>query len=143
MLKIVKLPVFKGLGNENPDQFWFVVRVVWEAQDVTDDHIKKATLVSTLQYHALTWYIKYSSNSLNARVVDIQIVLNSEFSRPKSETQLIVGFKEIMMLPSETPWELDQRLKYMIHEANMNLTDGQHHEWFVASLLLHLRSVLS
>jgi len=31
----------------------------------------------------------------------------------------------------------------MISEANMNLIDGQHRKWFVASLLPHLRSVLS
>ena len=47
------------------------------------------------------------------------------------------------MKPSETPWELDQRLECKIHEANMNLTDGQHREWFVASLLPHLRVALS
>jgi len=47
------------------------------------------------------------------------------------------------MLPGETPWELDQRLKGMICEANMTLTDGQHHAWFVASLMPHLRTVLS
>jgi len=54
-----------------------------------------------------------------------------------------MGFKEIMMKPSEIPWELDQRLKCQIRESNMNLTDGQHHEWFVASLLPHLRVALS
>jgi len=47
------------------------------------------------------------------------------------------------MLPGETPWELDQRLKYTIREANMNLTDGQQREWFVVSLTPHLRSALS
>jgi len=31
----------------------------------------------------------------------------------------------------------------MIHEAKMDLIDGQHCEWFVASLLPHLRSALS
>jgi len=31
----------------------------------------------------------------------------------------------------------------MIHEANMNLMDGQHLEWFVALLMPCLRSVLS
>lgn len=46
------------------------------------------------------------------------------------------------MKPSEKPWELDQRLKCKIREANMNLIDG-HHEWFVASLLPHLRFALS
>lgn len=53
-----------------------------------------------------------------------------------------MGFKEIMMKLGETPWELDQRLKCKIHEANMNLTDGQHREWFVASLMPHLRVAL-
>jgi len=57
-------------------------------------------------------------------IVDIQDPLNKVFSRPKSEAKLIIGFKEIMMLPGETPWELDQRLKCTIHEANMTLTDG-------------------
>ena len=47
------------------------------------------------------------------------------------------------MIPGETPWELDQRLKCTIHEANMTLTDGQHHKWFVASLMTHLMNVLS
>ena len=47
------------------------------------------------------------------------------------------------MQSGETPWELDQRLKCKIREANMNLTDGHHREWFVASLLPHLRVALS
>ena len=47
------------------------------------------------------------------------------------------------MLPGETPWELDQRLKCTIREAYMTLTDGQCREWFVASLTLPLRNALS
>ena len=47
------------------------------------------------------------------------------------------------MLRGETPWELDQILKCTIREANMKLTDGKHHEWFVASLTPHLQNVLS
>lgn len=70
-------------------------------------------------------------------------MLTREFSRLKSEAQSIIGFKEITMLPGKTPWELDQRVKCMIREANMNLKDGQHREWFVASLSFHLRNVLS
>lgn len=89
------------------------------------------------------WYIKYSNDNPNAGLTEIQTALNKEFSRPKSEAQSIVGFKEITMKPRETPWELDKRLKCKIREANMNSTDGQHHEWFVASLLPHLRVALS
>ena len=100
-------------------------------------------MVTDLQDHALTWYIKYSNDNPNAGVADIQTALNEECSRPKYEAQSIMGFKEIMMKPREMPSDLDQRLKCMICEANMNLTDGQHHEWFLASLLPHLRVVLS
>lgn len=70
-------------------------------------------------------------------------MLNKEFSRPKSEAQLIVGFKEITMKLGKKIWELYQSLKCEIYEANMNLTNGQHCELFVASLLPHLRVVLS
>ena len=85
MVNTVKFPLFKGLGNEDPDQFWFIVRAVWEAQGVIDDHIKEVTLVSALQDHMLTWYIKYSNDNPNARVADIQAALNREFCRPKYE----------------------------------------------------------
>lgn len=76
-------------------------------------------------------------------MVDIQTTLNREFSRPKSKAQSIVGFKEFVMQPGKTPWELDYRLKCKICEDNINLTDGQHREWFLASLLPHLRVALS
>jgi len=70
-------------------------------------------------------------------------VLNKQFSRPKLEAQSIIGFKEIIMLLGETPWELDQRLKCTICEANMTLIDGQRREWFVALLMWHVRIALS
>lgn len=69
------------------------------------------------------WYIRNSNDHLNIGITEIQAVLNKEFSRPKSETQSIIGFNEIAMLPVETPCDLDQRLKSMIHEANMTLID--------------------
>ena len=46
-------------------------------------------------------------------------------------------------MPGETPWDLDQRLKSTIREANMTLTDVQHCAWFMASLTPHLRTALS
>lgn len=47
------------------------------------------------------------------------------------------------MLPGETPWDLDEGLKSMICEANMMLTDVQHHAWLVVSFTPHLRMTLS
>jgi len=114
MVNAIKLPVFKGVGSEDLEQFWFVVRAVWEAHGVTDDNIKKVTLVSALQDCALTWYIKHSNDHPNARIAEIWDVIKKEFSWPKLETQSIIGFKEIVMLLGETPWDLDQRLKSTI-----------------------------
>ena len=68
-----------------------------------DDNIKKATLVSVLQDHALTWYIKHSNDHPNVGIAEIQNALNREFNRPKSEIQSIIRFKEILMLLGETP----------------------------------------
>lgn len=121
---MIKLPLFRRVGNEDLDQFWFAVRAVWEAHGVMDDNIKKTTLVSVLQDHALTWYIKHSNDHPNAGITEIENALNRESSWPKSETQSIMGFKEIAKLLGETPWDLDQRLKSTIHEANMTLMDA-------------------
>ena len=137
MTSAIQLSVLNGVGSEDLEQFWFVVVAVQEAHGVTDDNIKKATLVS-----ALTWYMKYSRDHPNEGIEVIQEVLNKELGQPKSEAQSVIGFKEIVMLPGETPWDLDQRLKSTIREANMTLTDGQHCMWFVASLTPYLRTNL-
>jgi len=62
MASAIKLLVFRGVGNEDLDQFWFVVIAVWQEQGIVDDNIRKATLVSALQDRALTWYIKHSND---------------------------------------------------------------------------------
>lgn len=59
----------------------------------------------------LTWYIKYCFDNPLALLAETRATLNKEFSKPKSDSKSIVGFKEIMMRVDETPWELDQRLK--------------------------------
>jgi len=92
---------------------------------------------------SITWYIKYCINNPLASLVDTHTTLKREFNKPNSETQLVIGFKEIIMRPNKMPWELDQILKCEIHEANMNLMDSQHYKLFVVSLLPHLRVALS
>jgi len=105
--------------------------------------MKKYTMVIALHECVLTWYIKYYTDNLLAALVDIQTTLNKKFNRPKSEAQSIIGFKEIMMKPRKRPRELHQGLKCKIYEPKMNLTDGQHYEWFMVLLLLHMRVALS
>ena len=45
---------------------------------------------------------------------EIKMTLNKEFSKPKSDSQSIIGFKDIMMRVDEMAWEFDQRLKCLI-----------------------------
>lgn len=143
MVNAIQLPEFKGAGGEDPEQFWFVLTSLWNAQQVVDDNIKKTILVSALQDRPLTWYIKYPSINPTVGIVDIHIELKKEFRQPKSEAQLVIVFKEITIMPSETPWDLDQRLKRTIFEANMTLMDAQHSTWFFASLTPYLKLALS
>jgi len=87
--------------------------------------------------------MKYSSIKSTSGIADIHTELKKEFRRPKTEAESVVGFKEITLMPGETPWDLDQRLKSTIFEANMTLTDAQHCAWFVASLTPYLKLALS
>ena len=54
MENTIKFPVLSGHGSEVPKQFWFVIEALWKAQDIDDDDMKKAQLVTVLQDRALT-----------------------------------------------------------------------------------------
>ena len=38
----IKLPVFKGTGSEDPEQFWFLCEAVWNAKTITDQDVRRA-----------------------------------------------------------------------------------------------------
>ena len=38
----IKLPVFKGLGSEDPEQFWFLCEAVWTAKSIIDENTRRA-----------------------------------------------------------------------------------------------------
>ena len=143
MKSTIQLPVVKGVESEDPEQFWFLVTSVWNAHGIMNDNIRKDTLDNALQDWALTWHIKYSSNHPTVGTAEIQTKLKKESRWPNLETQSIIGFKEIVMMPGETPWDLDQRLKSTIHEANMTLMDAHDRGLFVASLKPYLKLALS
>lgn len=112
-------------------------------QQITDEIISKVHLVTSLQDRVLTWYIKYCADHPLAMLADTKDALNKEFINHKSNLHSIIGFKEITMRSNKTPWELDQKLKCVICEDSMQLTDGQHCKWFIASLIPHLRIAFS
>lgn len=84
-------------------------------------------MVTTLNDHVRTWYIKYCSDNPLTTLAETN-TFNKEFSKPKSDSQSIIGFKDIMMRVEEKSWEFYQRLKYQIREANMQITNSHHHK---------------
>ena len=57
----IKLPVFKGTGSEDPEQFWFLCEAVWTAKNILDQDIRRAQLVTSFRDRALTWFMNFSS----------------------------------------------------------------------------------
>ena len=38
----IKLPFFKGTGSEDPEQFWFLCEVMWNAKNISDQDVRRA-----------------------------------------------------------------------------------------------------
>ena len=49
----LRLPTFKGVGDEDMDRFWFVADSVWTVQNVTNDTVKRAQLSLAFEERAL------------------------------------------------------------------------------------------
>ena len=57
----IKLPIFKGTGSEDLEQFWFLCEAVWTAKNIMEQDIRRAQLVTSFRDQALTWFMKFSS----------------------------------------------------------------------------------
>ena len=90
----IKLPVFKGTGLEDPEQFWFLCEAVWTAKSIMDQDTKRVQLVTSFRDRALTWFMKFSSTQ-NHALPDIKATMIKEFKKPKSESQCITELEEI------------------------------------------------
>lgn len=86
MVDDIIIHIFRGLGLEDPEEFWFVADAVWKARKITDKYLKKAQLITMLQERALTWYMKYFVTNQAASLDDIKKALISEFKKPKLES---------------------------------------------------------
>ena len=80
----LKLPTFKGVGDEDMDRFWFVAESVWTTQNITSDVVKQAQLSLAFEGRALDWYMGYVAQHLNATIDGIKMTLKQQFKRPKS-----------------------------------------------------------
>ena len=134
----IKLPVFKGTGSEDPEQFWFLCKAVWTAKNILDQDVRRAQLVTSFRDRALTWFMKFSSTQ-NYVLADIKKSMINEFKKPKSELQCITELKEIQQRRGESVWDFDQRFKVLLDQVSFTIGPAQHKEWFISSLLPHIR----
>lgn len=116
---------------------------MWKVKKINDDSTKKAQLVIVLQDKALSWYIKYGTMNLVSSLVATKNTLNVEFKKPKSQSQCITKIKEIKQAIKQMAWGVDMRLKCLMGQANFQISDGLHKEWYMVVLLTHLRLLLS
>ena len=111
----IKLPIFRGTGAEDPEQHFFLCEAVWNIKQVQNGDIKKAQLTTTFRGIALTWFMKFSTNTQQPKTIQkIKDELNKEFKKPKSESQYITELKEIKKMPHELVWDFDQRFKTLL-----------------------------
>ena len=75
MVAHMKLLTFKGVGDEDMDQFWFVAGSIWTAQNVASDAMKRAQLSLAFKGRALDWYMGYIIQNTNATIEDIKNAL--------------------------------------------------------------------
>ena len=137
----IKLPVFKGTGSEDPEQFWFLCEAMWTTKSITDQDTKREQLVTSFRDHALTWFMKFSSTQNHALPV-IKAAMIKEFKNPKFESQCITELKEIQQRRGESVWDFDQRFKVLLDQVSLTIGPAQHKEWFIAALLPHIRTPL-
>ena len=127
MVDDMKLPIFKGIRLQDPEQHWFLCEAIWHVKQVIDDDIKMAQLTTTFRDRALNWFMKYS-NGQNRTLVQVRDVLIGEFKKPKSESQCITELKEIKQEPTKSVWEFDQKFKTLLVQVSFDIAVQQHQE---------------
>ena len=55
----IRLPTFNGNEVEDLEQHWFLCEPVWTVFQVQNEDIRKAWMITTLQGHALYWFMKF------------------------------------------------------------------------------------
>ena len=133
----IKLPIFKGMGSDDQEQFWFLCEAVWNAKSITDLDMRTAQLITSFRDRALTWFMKFSSTQ-HSSLDEIKAALIKEFKKPKSESQSITELKDIQQRHGESVWDFDQIFKVLLDQLSFTISLAQHKEWFIAALLPHL-----
>ena len=102
-------------------------------------------MITTLRGCALDWYMKFSIVPIGVvpkTLNEIRLGLIDEFKKPKSESQCITDINELKKLQIKSVRDFDQRFKMLMAKVSLQMSDVQQKEWFIASLLPHIRMSL-
>ena len=69
---------------------------------------------------------------------EIKSWLTNEIKKPKYESQCIMELKEIKHLPTESLRYFDKKFKTLMARVSLQMSDVQHKERFIVSLLPHI-----
>jgi hypothetical protein len=139
---MIKLPKFWGEASEDPKKNLFICQNIWEAKQITDEDTKIMQLAITLRYCTLDWYMSLDVNNppgVTRTITDVNKLLINEFQKPNSKDQYMNEMIEIRKKPGESVWEIDQRFKCLKGKLKYVMTNMQHRNLFVNSLLPHLK----
>jgi hypothetical protein len=125
----MRLPIFRGDGSEDPDQHWFLCKVVWRIKKIIDEVVKRTQFSTTLRDRALCWYMKLVQGLSQPKPLnEIKNVLVAGFKKPNSESQCITKLKEIKQRVVEPVWDFDQRFKTLTGRLTFQIPDKQNKE---------------
>ena len=100
-------------------------KALWNVKQVQNNDIEMAQLTTTFRDRVLNWFMKYSN--IQARtLVQVRVVLISEFKKPNSESQCITKLKEIKQKPMDTVWDFDQKFKTLLDQVSLMIAPQQH-----------------
>ena len=141
----MKLPIFHGNRTDDLEQYWFLCEVVWTTIQRVDNDIKKIQLETTFRGHVIDWYMRFMQvpqGNATKTMNEIREGLFKEFKKPKSEAQYITELKEIKQFSNKTIWDFDQWFKTLMARVSFIMSNVQHKDWFITTLVSHIRQPL-
>ena len=72
-------------------------------------------------------------------LVEVRKGLIEEFRKLKYEAQYIIELKQIKQYPNEIVWYFHERIKKLMEILSFEMSDIQHKEWFIMTLLSHIQ----
>jgi hypothetical protein len=107
---------------------------------ISYEAVKRTQFSTTLRDRTLSWYMKLVQGLAQPKPLNqIKNALISKFKKPKSKSKCLIELKEIKQKVAKPVSEFDQRFKTLTGRLTFQILDEKKTEWFITSLLPHIR----